>query len=273
MRTGYIFNIMIGSPADVINIARKAIEVINLWNVHHSEDKGIVLVPHHWSSSSYPSLKSNSAQGVINSQLVDKCDALVAIFGSKLGTPTKNHPSGTAEEIAEVRKAGKEVMVFFSKQVDTEVAGIDQISKLDEYKKSIEGLYESFQDLSDFERIFTQKLNLFIQNEFQPLVTENVSNSKGKETVSFSEEEIEILRNWCNSSIDYCSQIAFIGGHHMFRFGPVQVNTETPKEAAKYNEFVKRLEAVGFIEFQKFDSRGKPRYTLTLEAYERFRED
>ena len=77
MRTGHIFNIMVGSPSDVIDIARKAIEVINLWNVHHSEDKGIVLVPHHWSSSSYPSLKVNSAQGVINSQLVDKCDALV----------------------------------------------------------------------------------------------------------------------------------------------------------------------------------------------------
>lgn len=112
MRTGHIFNIMVGSPGDVIDIARKAIEVINLWNVHHSEDKGIVLVPHHWSSSSYPSLKVNSAQGVINSQLVDKCDALVAIFGSKFGTPTTNHPSGTAEEIAEVRKAGKEVMIF-----------------------------------------------------------------------------------------------------------------------------------------------------------------
>lgn len=273
MRTGYIFNIMVGSPSDVTDIARKAIDVINLWNIHHSEDKGIVLVPHHWSSSSYPSLKINSAQGVINSQLVEKCDALVAIFGSKLGTPTVNHPSGTAEEIAEVRSAGKEVMVFFSKHVDTDIAGIDQIAKLQEYKDTVEGLYETFQDLSDFEKIFTQKLNLFVQNEFQPFVSENVSNSKRKETVSFSEEEIDILRNWCNSSVDYCSQIAFMGGRHMFRFGTVQVTTENPKETAKFNEFVKRLEAVGFIEFQKFDSHGRPKYTLTLEAYERFRED
>ena len=273
MRTVHIFNIMVGSPSDVIDIARKSIEVINLWNVHHSEDKGIVLVPHHWSSSSYPSLKVNSAQGVINSQLVDKCDALVAIFGSKFGTPTKNHPSGTAEEIAEVRKAGKEVMIFFSKQIDLDIAGMEQVSKLQEYKNTIEGLYETFQDLSDFEKKFSQKLNLFVQNEFQPLVAENVSNSKGEKTVLFSEEEIEIIQQWCNSSIDYCSQVAFIGGHHMFRFGPVQIETENPKETAKFIEFIKRLEAAGFIEFQKFDNRGKPRYSLTLEAYERFRED
>lgn len=59
----------------------------------------------------------------------------------------------------------------------------------------------------------------------------------------------------------------------MFRFGPVQIETENPKETAKFIEFMKRLEAAGFIEFQKFDNRGKPRYSLTLEAYERFRED
>ena len=179
----------------------------------------------------------------------------------------------TAEEIAEVRKAGKEVMIFFSKQIDPDIAGMEQVSKLQEYKNTIEGLYETFQDLSDFEKKFSQKLNLFVQNEFQPLVAENVSNSKGEKTVLFSEEEIEIIQQWCNSSIDYCSQVAFIGGHHMFRFGPVQIETENPKETAKFIEFMKRLEAAGFIEFQKFDNRGKPRYSLTLEAYERFRED
>lgn len=271
MKVGHIFNIMIGSPSDVLDIAKKAIDVINNWNILNSDDKGIVLIPHHWTSSSYPSL-NNSAQKVLNSQLVEKSDALVAIFGSKLGTPTFDHPSGTAEEIAEHQKANKPVMVFFCKHVDTDVAGIEQLNKLYDYKKSIDGLYETFQDITEFEKIFSQKLNLFIQKEIQPII-ETDNDIPQQQTVSFSDDELNIMRKWCSSSINVCSQIAFMGGNFIFRFGPVQIETQNPKDTAILKEFIKRLETAGFIESQKLDSHGRPIYALTLKAYEKFQED
>ena len=130
MKLGHIFNIMVGSPSDVADIAQKAIECIHHWNTVNSNDRNMALVPHHWTSSSYPSL-SNSAQKVLNSQLVDKSDALVAIFGSRIGTPTDEHISGTVEEIEEHRKAGKPVMVFFCDKISVS-ADMEQILKLSE---------------------------------------------------------------------------------------------------------------------------------------------
>lgn len=270
MRFGNIFDIMIGSPGDVIDIAKKAIDVINLWNVHNSEDKGIVLVPHHWTSSSYPSLRINSAQGVINTQLVEKCDALVAIFGSKLGTPTENHQSGTAEEIAEIRGAGKPVMVFFCKQIDIEVAGIEQVNKLHEYRKSIEGLYETYQDLSDFEKVFSQKLNLFVQNELQPLISEDVSNNTKREKVSFSEDEKKILRKWCAAKSNYLSITVLLAGNVIYSFSGHPKETRSPKESAKMEDFINRMRQAGLIQPTGVNKQGKTKYELTLLAYETF---
>lgn len=268
MITGSIYNIMIGGPSDVTDIAKRAIHLIHNWNIIHSNDKCIALVPHHWTSSSYPSMNDN-AQNVLNYQLVDKSDALIAIFGCRLGTPTTEHISGTVEEIEEHRKAGKPVMVFFANSIPSD-CDLQQLQKLKEFQNSITGLYDTFDNAEDFEKKFISKLELFTQNELAKQTEAIDAKEQPKMTVSFSAEEVDIMKKWCESSIDRCCQYALIGGKHYFRFGIVQISTESPKETAKFNDFLKRLEAAGLIEFVKYTNQNMPEYKLTYKAYENF---
>lgn len=268
MITGSIYNIMIGCPSDVTEIAERAIQVIHNWNIIHSNDKCIALVPHHWTSSSYPSM-IGSAQSVLNYQLVDKSDALIAIFGCRLGAPTNEHISGTVEEIEKHRKAGKPVMIFFANSVPFD-CDFQQLQKLKEYKNSITGLYDTFDNSEDFEKKFISKLELFAQNELATIKEAVEYQDKQKKTVSFSAEEVEIMEKWCASKVDRCSQMAFMGGNHIFKFGSHQVITEGPKETAKYTDFLKRLEAAGLIEFVEYTNQHLPEYKLTYKAYENF---
>jgi hypothetical protein len=53
-------------------------------------------------------------QGLINNQIVDDCDILIAAFWSRLGTATPVAPSGTAEEIGRLRERSKNVLLYFS---------------------------------------------------------------------------------------------------------------------------------------------------------------
>lgn len=268
MEIEHIFNIMVGSPSDVTNVAKKAIECINNWNILNSYDRNMALVPHHWTSSSYPSLKK-LAQAHIDDILVERSDALVAIFGSRLGTPTDSYISGTVEEIEKHRAAGKPVMVFFSETLDFS-QDIEQLKKLQEYRNQLSGLYETYSSIDDFEKKFSAKLHLQIQNEFQPLVNENVSNSKGQETVSFSEEEVSIMKRWCNGKVNYLSQIYFMGGTCLFRFGVVGINATNPKEVAQWEDFINRLYSCGFIDLTGYDKHGHPKYKLNLKAFDTF---
>lgn len=271
MKVGNIFNIMVGSPGDVTNIAKRAIECINNWNILNSYDKNMALVPHHWTSSSYPSLRK-PAQAHIDDILVERSDALVAIFGSRLGTPTDDYISGTVEEIEKHRMAGKPVMVFFSESLDFS-QDIEQLKKLQEYRNQLGGLYETYNGIDDFEKKFSTKLHLQIQNEFQSLINENVSNSKVQETVSFSEEEILIMKRWCSDTVNLLYQIYFMGGRCSFRFGTVGINAVNPKEIAQWEDFINRLYSCGFIDLIGYDKHSHPKYKLNLKAYNTFSEE
>lgn len=268
MKIGHIFNIMVGSPGDVTHIAKRAIECINNWNVLNSYDKNIALVPHHWTSSSYPSLRK-PAQAHIDDILVERSDALVAIFGSRLGTPTDNYISGTVEEIEKHRAVEKPVMVFFSETLDFS-QDVEQLKKLQDYRNQLSGLYETYNGIDDFEKKFSAKLHLQIQNEFQPFVNENVSNSKGQETISFSEEEVSIMKRWCDGKVNQLSQIYFMGGTCLFRFGTVGINADNPKDVAQLEDFINRLYSCGFIDLIGYDKHSHPKYKLNLKAYNTF---
>lgn len=245
MKLGHIFNIMVGSPSDVADIAQKAIDCIHQWNTVNANDRNMALVPHHWTSSSYPSL-SNSAQKVLNSQLVDKSDALVAIFGSRIGTPTDEHISGTVEEIEEHRKAGKPVMVFFCDQISAN-SDMDQIVKLSEYRKNLEGLYEMFGSVEDFEKKFVNKLQLLVQSEFQSKI-ENLLPNEASQPISFSEQEVDLIQKWTNCRSNYFSKNAFMGGGVLFSFSGMGIETKTPKEEAEMDDFINRLIKGGYLE-------------------------
>lgn len=100
-------------PGDVAPEIAIAKDVVTEWNIQHGEARGFWLKHQHWSTDSHPSL-GDRAQAVINSQMVDDSDIIVAIFWSRFGSPTGAARSGTEEEISRGIKLGRMVMVYFS---------------------------------------------------------------------------------------------------------------------------------------------------------------
>ena len=160
-----VYRIMIGAPSDIKEEVQIAKDVINEWNYVHTELHHKVVLPLHWSISAYPN-SGKHPQKIINEQVVDKSDLLICIFGSKLGTPTDTDISGSVEEINEHLKAGKDVMIFFRKNLEIEsLDDMQQVEKLLKFKESIKGnaLFEEYEKNS-FKSILSQKLQLFLNN-------------------------------------------------------------------------------------------------------------
>ena len=152
-----VFNVMIASPSDVADERSIVREVIYDWNAVHSERENIVLLPVGWESHSSPEM-GDRAQAIINRQTLDKCDLLVGIFGTRIGTDTGEYDSGTIEEIEKHIALGKPAMVYFSKQLgDSDSFDKDQYAKLEALRQDYEsrGLYGIYDGDVDFRNKFT----------------------------------------------------------------------------------------------------------------------
>jgi hypothetical protein len=86
-------------------------------------------------------------QAIINSQIVDDCDFGIAIFWTRLGSPTSEYASGSVEEIERLLSRGANVMVYFCEApVPQSALGDDQYDRLQEVKKDFQqrGLLSSY---------------------------------------------------------------------------------------------------------------------------------
>ena len=163
-----VYKIMIGAPSDIQEEIQIACQVINRWNNIHSETTKCILLPLHWSFSSYPS-SGMHPQKMLDKQLVEKSDLMLCFFGAKLGTATDTEISGTVEEINEHLRAGKKVMVFFRKQIDSSKLDVEQFQKLKEYKKTIQDkvIWVEYNNEQDLEPTLLDKLCLFVNDNWK----------------------------------------------------------------------------------------------------------
>jgi len=106
-------------------------------------------------------------QEVINRAIVDQCDLLVGIFWARIGSTTGVAESGTLEEIARVAKAGKSIMLYFSKAgVDPERIDVTQLARLNSFKAEVQqrALTESYKSPLDFRDKFSKQLELKVRD-------------------------------------------------------------------------------------------------------------
>ena len=157
-----IFNVMIASPGDVAAERTIVRDVIYEWNAVNSNSKQIVLLPIGWESHASPEMGAHP-QEIINSQILGKCDLIIGIFWTRIGTPTTEYKSGTVEEIEKHIANNKPAMLYFSSQpVAIETVDLEQIKKLSEFKESCRsrGLNESYDSHRDFKEKFYRHLQL-----------------------------------------------------------------------------------------------------------------
>lgn len=77
-------------------------------------------------------------QALINAQGVDDSDIVVALFGSRLGSPTGEAVSGTAEEIERAVEVGKPVHVYFSSAPLPNDVDVEQLAALRRFREEMQ---------------------------------------------------------------------------------------------------------------------------------------
>ena len=143
-----VLHVLVASPSDVPD-ARDAVEdALHSWNRLHATTRNVVLLPWRWETNSVP-LLGGHPQEIINAQGVDGADIVVALFGSRLGSPTPDAVSGTVEEIERAVNSGKPVHLFFSTAPLPHDVDTAQLEGLRKFKNEIKerGLLGEFEDI------------------------------------------------------------------------------------------------------------------------------
>jgi S-layer protein (TIGR01567 family) len=147
------YKIVTSSPSDIVEELNAVSEIIEYWNINNSDDYEAMLERVSWKTHATSEI-GDRPQAIINKQLELKdCDILIAIFWTRLGTPTGKAESGTIEEIEEFRKASKPVSIYFSSiPVSPKNIDIEQYKRLSEIieKYKNEGLVIDYNSIEQF---------------------------------------------------------------------------------------------------------------------------
>lgn len=250
---------MIAAPSDVTEEKKVIRHTIDRWNALHSESQGVVLTPISWDTHSRPAMGA-SPQDILNSQLLHRSDLLVAVFWTRLGTPTDKAVSGTVEEIEEHIKAEKPVMIYFSNRDAPRPASeseLQQIRRLNEFIEACrpKGLVEDYNTLEEFKGKIYDQLSVAIREDLQAAHKDVQAGSRyTKKPIGdiFPEhllEDIESLLLAASEAGDgtihtlqsYSGYCVETGSHTL-------VNTLDGREKAKWLEVIACCENTGLID-------------------------
>jgi hypothetical protein len=159
---------MVASPSDVPQERLIVRDVIAEWNTIHSKDRKTVLMPLGWETHATPEM-GGRPQAIINGQLLNDADLLVAMFWTRIGTSTGVAKSGTVEEIEEHINRGKPAMIYFSSApVRPDSIDEKQYAAMRDFRTSLQdrGLYEQYESLSEFRLKFARQLAQEIITQF-----------------------------------------------------------------------------------------------------------
>ncbi|WP_282349019.1 DUF4062 domain-containing protein [Pseudomonas sp. PS01301] len=248
-----VFNVMIASPGDVKAERALVRDVIHEWNAVHSKIRKIVLLPTGWETHTAPEMGSGP-QTIINRQVLEKCDLLVGIFWTRVGTATNEYASGTVEEIEKHVNSGRPAMLYFSSQpAALDTIDHDQYKQLTEFKQACRerSLYEGYDDLSDFRNKFARQLQITVNenkifNSSGNTSPENFSSSI-KSIPELSYEAKMLLKEASLDAHGSIMHIRYIGGTDIQTNGKNLINSSERRAIAKWESALAELVRLQFI--------------------------
>jgi hypothetical protein len=129
-------------------------------------------------------LMGDRPQEIINSQVLEDSDLLIAVFWTRLGTPTDEAGSGRVEEINKHLEAGKPALIYFSSTpVQLESVDEAQYRALKEFKEECKerGLIQTYDSPSEFRDKLYDHLSITINTH--PYFLDVIEATGGKEPV------------------------------------------------------------------------------------------
>jgi hypothetical protein len=280
-----VLSVMVASPTDVSQERLIARDVIAEWNAVHANDRKTVLMPLGWETHAMPAM-GDRPQAIINGQLLKEADLLIAMFWTRIGSPTGAAVSGTVEEIEEHIGAGRPAMIYFSSAPVLPSSIVpEQYAAVQDFKQSLQrrGLYEEYESLSDFRQKFSRQLAKTIISAF-PIRNETLSAES--EAASYSlDDQYESLGEWVTKTGQLLALSEFgrellleatkdrqgaimslttMDGSHVQTNGKDFV-TGGPRSEAQWRGAVSELERLGMIE----DRAGKQEvFFVTDKGYQ-----
>ncbi|WP_300759207.1 hypothetical protein [uncultured Brachyspira sp.] len=176
-----LYKLLISCPSDIeneINIIKNAIQNFNKTLGDAINTKIETL---YWKDDVIPQM-GEDGQSIINNQIVKDADAVIAIFGEKLGSPTPRYESGTIEEIEEMLKEKKQVFLYFSnKPIDRKIRDREEFDKIEKFKEKYgsKGIYAEYKDDNDFK----EKVDMYIFKYFANMDKYNNTASNDKKII------------------------------------------------------------------------------------------
>lgn len=249
--TASVLKVMIASPGDVPQERTLVRDVIHEWNVVHAEDRGIVLQPVGWETHTSPQM-GDRPQAIINKQVLQGCDILVAAFWTRLGSPTGTSSSGTVEEIEEHIANGKPTLIYFS-SVPVRLESVDpkQYEALTVFKQSCydRGLIEEYDDLAAFRMKFARHLAQTVIRLSGDLTTTDTSEQVAIASLSnLSLEATELLASAASSRDGMVMQINSLQGLYIQANDRNHVEIGDPRSEARWRGALRELLDAGCLE-------------------------
>lgn len=250
-----VFNVLIASPGDV-QVERNLVrDVIHEWNAIHSSARSILFQPIAWETHSHPSMEGR-AQGVLNNQILQNADLLVAIFWTRIGTPTGEAPGGSVEELDRHVKAGKPAMVYFSSApVLLDSVDDSQYKALKEFKEQCrgKGLVETYDSPTEFRQKFSRQLASKINNESffavrSPVADDVLPILPVREIPSLSEEAKTLLLEAVADRHGTVMHAKFIGGVEVQTNGKQFIERGNSRSRAAWEGALKELASLDLLE-------------------------
>lgn len=171
------YDLLISCPGDVIEYLDVIKESVDNFNRIFGVINNIEVVTKHWSTDSYPQ-SGDKPQELLNKQFVRNCDAAIALFWTRFGTPTDKYGSGTEEEVEEMLSADKQVFMYFlDAPINPSQVDMDQYKKIKDFREKYKdkGIYAVIKDKHELQREFTNHLAM----HFLPLISgEKVTTNK-----------------------------------------------------------------------------------------------
>ena len=161
-----VYDLLISCPSDVSEYIELLEREILHFNNFYGRSHDIIVRSRHWSKDSYAEL-GRFPQNLLNVQLVDSSDLILAVFWTRFGTPTENYGSGTEEEIERMLLMGKQVFLFFlDKPISPSEIEQEQYRKLQKFKErhKKQGIFFVVPDEKSLVVKFRENLELYFDS-------------------------------------------------------------------------------------------------------------
>lgn len=261
MYSAQVIKVMIACPSDCEPAKNVIRHQITDWNAAHSEPSRLILAPIAWDTHASPTI-GERPQEVINKQVLRGCDLLVAVFWTRLGSPTGKAASGTVEEIHEHVLSGKPAMLYFSKQpVALESVDESQLMALRAFENEMraKGIVEAFEDNSSLSAKFSRQLATLINQRYSEFPLSSATHFNASDSWdlrdsrrSLSAEAQELLKAAILDKGGDIMNLRAIGGRILQTNGQNFVEQGNPRSAALWDAALRELEEEGLVEAQGY---------------------